>query len=447
MYRFSFIPFLLGAIPLTIREFLYADGKGCLSACRNRGRAGDWSQGRLSVHLTLCPEKKLFRREMRTMETLPARVDLAEIQSLADLMVKSKMFTDVKDIAQGAVRILAGRELGIGPVASLRSIEIVQGQLSMRSHLIAAMIKRSPRYNYRVTVSTNEKCVIEFLENGEVLGQSEFTMDDAARAKLTSNNTWLKYPKTMLYNRAMSQGARMYCPDIFLGGVFYESEIIEAEAVPVPEPEPEPVEMATSKQLGSIYGSLKYYGVIDGDKRALIEFLYPDGLPKDDATKLIDHIKTQNTLPAHIRQGYIRMWTKVKGADRQEVAAHMDKTYGHHDPAKLNNAQFTILVEHLAGDDIPEPEENDVYRPETEIKDVTIEEWAELIKNKCTACQLTATQFEKWGISQFGKGTITDMSKLPKEVYYSLNAMDNEVLKSEVESFFTTDAEQVTLVS
>lgn len=379
------------------------------------------------------------------METLPARVDLEEIQSLAQLMIKSRMFSDIQDVAQGAVRILAGRELGIGPVASLRSIEIVRGNLSIRSHLMAAMIKRSQRYNYRVTLSTDDKCIIEFLEYGEVCGTSEFTMDDARRANLVKNDTWKNYPKTMLYNRAMSQGARMYCPDIFLGGVFYESEIIEAEATPVID-EPTVAEPATQKQLGFLYSLLKEYGVLDGDKRELVDFLYPNGLVKDDATKLIDHIKTQGTLPAYIRQGYIKMWTKTRGADRQEVAAYMDKTYGHHDPAKLNNAQFTLLVEHLAGKDTAAVEPDDIYMPGEELKDVTAKDWVDFTAKKCQECQMTAKQFEQWVLSQFGNGTVMDMTKLPKEVYHSLVAMDTDYIKSEVAEYHSVDAGQGVLV-
>lgn len=377
------------------------------------------------------------------METLPARVDLQEIQSLAELMINSKMFTDIQGVAQGAVRILAGRELGIGPVASLRSIEIVQGNLSIRSHLMAAMIKRSPRYNYRVTVSTNDKCAIDFIEDGEVCGTSEFTMEDAKQAGLINNNTWKKYPKTMLYNRAMSQGARMFCPDIFLGGVFYENEIIEAEATPIVE-EPAAPEPATEKQLGLIYGLLKQHGIHDGDKRELIEFAHPDGLSKPLATRIIEHVNSEDTLPGYLRKLYIKMLVKRHGHDRQKVAEHMDTTFHTHDPEKLSPGQFAMLVTSLIPGQEEEPD--DIYLPGEIVKDVTVQEWLDLNKELFDNHQIAAGKLQEWALAEFGNGTAKLINELPKEVYYSLKAMGNENIASKVREYHAVDSEQGVLV-
>jgi hypothetical protein len=379
------------------------------------------------------------------METLPARVDLEEIQSLAQLMIQSKMFSDIQGVAQGAVRILAGRELGIGPVASLRSIEIVRGNLSIRSHLMAAMIKRSQRYNYRVTASTDERCVIEFLEQGEVCGTSEFTTDDAKRASLLGNDSWKRYPKTMLYNRAMSQGARMYCPDIFLGGVFYESEIIEAEGTtsettPVIDVEPEPV---SEKQLGLIYGLLKKHGVQDGDKRELIEFAHPNGLAKVLATKIIEHVNSEGTLPGYLRKFYVNMLVKKHKLLRQEVAAHMTTAFGTNDPEKLTEGQFLMLVTYLTAPKDEEPD--DIYLPGEELKEVSVLEWVDFIKETCKACNVTTTDFKHWAIKQFGNGSVEDVTLLPKEAYHSLKAMDLDHIETQVKEFISVEDKQVTL--
>lgn len=388
-------------------------------------------------------------------ETLPARVDLEEIQSLAQLMIQSKMFSDIQGVAQGAVRILAGRELGIGPVASLRSIEIVRGNLSIRSHLMAAMIKRSSRYNYRVTTSTDDKCIIEFLEHGDACGTSEFTLDDAKRAGIATGDSWKKYPKTMLYNRAMSQGARMYCPDIFLGGVFYENEIIEADATLTSnEPEPMPIEQASDRQKSFLLSLLKAAGVLEGDKRKLLDFAYGDHLTKQAATELIEFIKEQKTLPGDIRKAYIKMLVQEHGHDRKLVAEHMDKTYGHHDPAKLNNAQFTLFVEHMSGLDTPvanEEEPDDIYLPGELVsettKDVAVQDWLDLNKELFDNHQITANQFQAWALAQFGGGTVKELIKLPREVYYSLKSMGIDDIASQVREHHAVDSGQGVLVS
>lgn len=383
------------------------------------------------------------------METLPARIDLEEIQSLAQLMIQSKMFSDIQGVAQGAVRILAGRELGIGPVASLRSIEIVRGNLSIRSHLMAAMIKRSPRYNYRVTASTDEKCTIEFLEDGESCGTSEFTLDDAKKANLLGNDSWKKYPKMMLYNRAMSNGAKMYCPDIFLGGVFYESEIIEAEATPIIDEDPKSDEMATQKHIGVLLGLLKQYGVRDGDKRELIEFEYPDGLTKDRCKKTIDHIRDEQSLPPIWRTAYIRFLGcqhgHKNGLNGTDITKWMDDNYGHHVLGRFTHDEFLAVIDYIIPNSAKE-EPGDIYMPGEQLKDVTVKDWVDFTTKICTTCQLTAKQFEQWALSQFSNGTVTDITKLPKEVYYSLTSMDDDDIKAQVMEYHSANEKQGVLV-
>ena len=154
---------------------------------------------------------------------------MSELTGLAEVMLKSGYFKDVKDVAQASVKILAGQELGIPPIAALRGLDIVEGQISIRAHLMAAMIKNSGKYDYKVFYSGNDECIIEFFqlakEGGHVLGRYQYTMEDAQKAGLANRGPWKQYTKIMLYNRAMSMGAKMYCPDIFLGAIYEEGEI------------------------------------------------------------------------------------------------------------------------------------------------------------------------------------------------------------------------------
>ena len=80
------------------------------------------------------------------METLPV-LKLDEVTGMADLFVKSGYFKGVKDVAQAAVKIMAGNELGIPPTAALRGIYLVEGNITLAAHLMAAMIKKSGKYN------------------------------------------------------------------------------------------------------------------------------------------------------------------------------------------------------------------------------------------------------------------------------------------------------------
>jgi hypothetical protein len=153
--------------------------------------------------------------------------NLAELENVAEIFAKSGLFTDARQMAQAFVKIMAGRELGFGAFASMNGINIIQGKPAMGANLIAAAIKRhpSPRYDYRVITLTNDECVLDFYQDGVKVGESSFTKADAAVAKLASKDNWSKNPRNMLFARAISNGARWYCPDVFGGPVYTPDEM------------------------------------------------------------------------------------------------------------------------------------------------------------------------------------------------------------------------------
>lgn len=133
-------------------------------------------------------------------------------------------------IAMMATKIMAGREMGFGPFASVNGIHIISGKPSVGANLMASAVKSSARYDYRVKEMTNDKCVIEFFEReGDKkvsIGVSEFTKEDANKAGTQNMN---KFALNMLFARAMSNGVRWYCPDIFSGNAVYVPEELGAE--------------------------------------------------------------------------------------------------------------------------------------------------------------------------------------------------------------------------
>lgn len=160
---------------------------------------------------------------------------LDEIMSLGEVFAKSGFFQDAKDAAKCVVKILAGQELGIAPIASMRGIHIISNNTALSANLMAAAIKKSGRYNYRVTVINNEKCEIDFYEKinnaWTPIGTSPFTAQDAKDANALegpNKHNWTKYRRNMLYARAMSNGARWFCADVFGGAVYDPEELGES---------------------------------------------------------------------------------------------------------------------------------------------------------------------------------------------------------------------------
>jgi hypothetical protein len=151
-------------------------------------------------------------------------------EKLGQLIAQSGYFQDAKQAGQAVVKVIAGREIGLGPIASMTGIYIVQGRVAFGANVMAAALKRTGRYTYRVTELTDNRCTIDFFEivggKREPIGASTFTKEDAAKAGTKNMD---KFPKNMLFARAMSNGVKWYAPDVFAGAPIYTPEELGAE--------------------------------------------------------------------------------------------------------------------------------------------------------------------------------------------------------------------------
>ena len=157
---------------------------------------------------------------------IPATNTEMSLSELGNVLTKSRYFTDATDASQAIVKVLAGRELGIGPIASMTGIHIIKGKPALGANLLASCLKRSGRYDYRVKELTPQNAAIEFFEivggKRESLGISSFSIADA-RAAGTQNID--KFARNMLFARALSNGVRWYCPDVTGGPVYTPEEL------------------------------------------------------------------------------------------------------------------------------------------------------------------------------------------------------------------------------
>lgn len=177
---------------------------------------------------------------------------ISEVKSLGEIFVKSGFFADTKEQSQAIVKILAGREVGLQPIEAMTGIHIVKGKITLGANLMAAAIKKSGKYNYRVTKHTDEECGIDFYEGTNKIGTSTFTLKDAKKAGVyVQGGSWDKYPRNMVFARALSNGVKWYCPDVFGHSPVYVPEEMgvdvneEGEPINI-TPKPEPVRHTTA---------------------------------------------------------------------------------------------------------------------------------------------------------------------------------------------------------
>ena len=151
---------------------------------------------------------------------------VADMQNIAKLLAQSGYFSDARDMAQCFTKVLAGNSMGIDPFSSMTGIHVIKGKPSVGSGLMAAKVKASQKYNYKVLVHSSEVCRIQFYElwdgQWQESGVSEFTLEDAKRA---GTQNIQKFPRNMLFARAMSNGVKFYCPDVFSAPVYTPEEL------------------------------------------------------------------------------------------------------------------------------------------------------------------------------------------------------------------------------
>ena len=157
--------------------------------------------------------------------------------TVAQVFRASGMFPDIQSEAAAATKIIIGRGLGIADFDAMSGLHIIKGKAVLASNLMAAAIKRSGKYDYRVVVSDDTVCTIDFYGGGEKIGSSSFSVEDAKRAGLSGDN-WRKYTRAMLFARCISAGYKTHCPDALGAAPVYVEAHGETEIPDDPKPEP-----------------------------------------------------------------------------------------------------------------------------------------------------------------------------------------------------------------
>jgi len=214
--------------------------------------------------------------------------DFSNIDSLLAVGAKiaSSDFTPLGTPQDVVSALLAGRELGLPPMASLTNIYPINGRASLGINIIIALCYKNntfftviedfkPIYVYKdatgaiyqeedindknfviITKTTDKSTIdaskikiirsempkdyrtkVEFeryitLPNKslkEIKITSEFTLSEATQRGYTDKDNWKKMPKTMMRTRAISAGARLIGADFLMGMGYEISEMAEGD--------------------------------------------------------------------------------------------------------------------------------------------------------------------------------------------------------------------------
>lgn len=274
-----------------------------------QAQADDLSQEQLS-------EQSMSRYEADNSSAISVR-SLDDISRLSKIFIQSGMFKGDKSISQAqqvyqaGVKIIAGVEFGIQPFAAIRGINIINGNAEMSANLMAAKVKKHPKYDYRVKQWDTKGCVITFYEipypgaprdQWDELGDSSFNEDDAKAAGLLSNQTWRKFPRNMYFARAISNGVRIYTPDVFYGAPVYVEGEISGEFESKPEEAPETTPPPKPSKAGAIEGE-----VVIGDE------------PTDPLQDKLDRISDLSQELGHGPDWFVAVSEKIRNEGDADV--------------------------------------------------------------------------------------------------------------------------------
>lgn len=141
---------------------------------------------------------------------------------------------------EAAAAIVAGQGVGLGPMESLRSIDIIQGTPAMRAITLRALVV-SQGHEIWVEESTPTRAVVCGRRAGsDKVQRSEWELDRARALGLLNKDNWKKQPQAMLIARATSECARLVAPDVLLGIPYSTEELQDLDGAPSAAPAKKP---------------------------------------------------------------------------------------------------------------------------------------------------------------------------------------------------------------
>lgn len=171
-------------------------------------------------------------------------ISYAEAKDFALVAAQSKMFLnkDITNENKAMALIMIGREMGLGPAASIRGIFLIDGVPNISSRVMAGLIKASGDWDYKTLQWTDKVAEIQFLQSGghgkwdPQTPTSVFTLEDAKRAGLLDKKggVWQKYPRNLLWARALTNGFGIFCPHLANGMPVYGLDEQEVKVLETP---------------------------------------------------------------------------------------------------------------------------------------------------------------------------------------------------------------------
>ena len=135
--------------------------------------------------------------------------------------------------AEVTAAVLAGAEVGLGPMAALRAINVIQGTPAMSALAMRGVAQAHGHEIWIEEVSETRVIACGLRAGSDNVQRVEWTIQRAQRMGLTGKDNWKNQPQAMLIARATSEMCRLIAADALVG-LAYAQEELSDEATPKP---------------------------------------------------------------------------------------------------------------------------------------------------------------------------------------------------------------------
>lgn len=164
--------------------------------------------------------------DTRALAIIPRTV--TEVMQLAELLSKSELLPKALrgKVADVAMMIMAGTEMGFGPGASLRSIHVIEGRPVLSASAKVALVRSSGKCRYFECVEESEDRVIyeTMRVDGTRPQRCTWTKQDIKNAGLNTKDNHRLHGRQMLHARCKSELCERVYEDV-INGIATEEEV------------------------------------------------------------------------------------------------------------------------------------------------------------------------------------------------------------------------------
>lgn len=175
--------------------------------------------------------------------------ELAQMWAVAQTVSKAvgMVPANIKTPEQAMAVMLAGWELGMRPMTSLRHVYIVNGKTDIETRAMVGIIRsRDPRIQFEWPEYTREAVTCILRRPGQPETHVRYTAADAKASGQMKPGPWMSYTRDMLYAAATKRACRLGAPDLINAIEGSMTTVSDAEMAIMPvqarvlEPDPAP---------------------------------------------------------------------------------------------------------------------------------------------------------------------------------------------------------------